>query len=352
MTRIYSIEGNIGSGKSTFVRMLKNHFSSASNCDNLKIGFLEEPVNQWESITDKHGKTVIEAFYADPDRYAFSFQMMAYISRLSILRQIIKENYDIIFTERCIFTDKNVFAQMLYDDNKINEIDFKIYNKWFDEFITEFKQFNFIYIKTNADIALSRVTKRARTGENIPLEYLEKCHLYHENWMKQYTDKIIIDGNTDSTIEPEIISQWIKTVIEEISTYSLKFDGASKGNPGPCGTGYVVYRNNEPLSEGSKFVSDSNTNNFAEYSALIDGLELCISLNIKKITIMGNSELVIKQVLKEYRIESPNLLPLSDKGSLFLYTTYPVPHGPGLPFDAPSNLREYVDISSITVLIH
>ena len=59
--------------------------------------------------------------------------MMAYISRLSLMRSAIKKNYDVIITERCIHTDKNVFAKMLYDTDKIDEINYKIYLTWFSK---------------------------------------------------------------------------------------------------------------------------------------------------------------------------------------------------------------------------
>ena len=53
---------------------------------------------------------------------------MAYISRIAILRKLVKENPDcIIFTERSVHTDKKVFAQMLHDQCKIEQIDFIIY---------------------------------------------------------------------------------------------------------------------------------------------------------------------------------------------------------------------------------
>ena len=131
---IISVDGNIGSGKSTIVEYLKNNIYKV-NHKKLKIYFLEEPVNVWESIIDKNdGKNIIEKFYENNEKYAFTFQMIAYISRLSLLKKIIKKDYDIIITERSIFTDRNVFAQMLYDSGKINEIEFITYNKWFDEF--------------------------------------------------------------------------------------------------------------------------------------------------------------------------------------------------------------------------
>ena len=86
MVRIFSIDGNIGSGKSTLVQKLKEFYSKKKNCSGKKICFLQEPVDQWNMITDENGKTMIECYYADPDKYSFPFQMMAYISRLALIR--------------------------------------------------------------------------------------------------------------------------------------------------------------------------------------------------------------------------------------------------------------------------
>ena len=60
MSQIYSIEGNIGSGKSTLVRMLKEYFK-----DNDKIIFADEPVEDWMSVKDNSGEDILSKFYAD-----------------------------------------------------------------------------------------------------------------------------------------------------------------------------------------------------------------------------------------------------------------------------------------------
>ena len=311
MVRIISVDGNIGSGKSSFVELLKKYYSNPKNCNGQKFCFLQEPVDIWNTITDKNGKTIIECFYSNPNKYAFAFQMMAYISRLSILRREMKNNYDIIFTERCIFTDKTVFAKMLYDDGKINEVEYKIYNQWFNEFINDFPDIEYIYIKTSPEIAFNRIKKRGRLGENIPLEYLKRCDEYHNNWMKT-NDKFDINGDIDSTTNPEIIDKWMETTNNYIHTYIVTFDGACRGNPGPCGAGFVIRKNNKIIEECNHFVSEKNTNNFAEYCALVLALRKCDQLNLKNLIVMGDSNLVIKQMKKEYKIESPNLIPLNN----------------------------------------
>ena len=312
MTRIFSFEGNIGSGKSTLVTAFQEYYSDENKCNGLKICFVQEPVDEWNTITDEAGKTVIECFYADNKRYAFAFQMMAYISRLTILKKELTKGYDIIFTERCLFTDRNVFAKMLYDEGKINEIEYKIYNKWFDEFIKDFPKVEYIYLKTNPQTTFDRIIKRGRPGEIIPLEYLTKCHEYHEHWLSNHVkDNYTLECDTD-TSGPDgqnIIMSWINKIDLNIPTYTLKFDGASRGNPGLCGAGYVIYKKNDNqiIHQGNLFIAESNTNNFAEYSAVIIGLQKCIELNIKSVNILGDSQLVIKQLQKEYKVSSENL---------------------------------------------
>ena len=87
MSAIYSIDGNIGSGKSRLISELKKNNDFANN-----VIFVQEPVNIWNEIKDKTGKTILEYFYEDKEKYSFSFQIMAYISRLAQLKKIIKEN--------------------------------------------------------------------------------------------------------------------------------------------------------------------------------------------------------------------------------------------------------------------
>ena len=206
--KIICVEGNIGSGKSTLVEKLKQKY-----LDREDVCFLQEPVEQWLQIKDKDGVNILEKYYKDQHTYAFSFQMMAYISRLSILKRAIENpKYKYIITERCLFTDKNVFCQMLYDDGFIDDIGFQIYNKWFDEFnYFESVTYSYIYIRTEPTVSKFRVEKRSRTEETIPLSYLEKCHSYHEAWLNTKESILVLDGNQDISINPDI-SSWYNEI--------------------------------------------------------------------------------------------------------------------------------------------
>lgn len=188
---IYSLDGNIGSGKSTFLDYLSNHLGKIEF--GRSIVYLKEPVDVWESIKDSSGDTILKKFYENQKRYSFSFQMMAYISRLSLLQKAVRKNPDsIIITERCVHTDKNVFAKMLYDSGMIEEIEYKIYLQWFDNFIKKLPLSGIIYMNTPPTVCHERIKKRNRTGESIPLEYLVSCDKYHKEWMKIYPDKTLL----------------------------------------------------------------------------------------------------------------------------------------------------------------
>jgi deoxyadenosine/deoxycytidine kinase len=225
-----SIEGNIGSGKSTLLSKLRDHYKNNDN-----VIFLKEPVDEWAKIKDINGTTILEKFYADQEKYSFSFQMMAYVSRIKVLRDTLKEktknendknknNNYIIITERSLYTDKMVFAKMLYDSGKIEDVNYQIYLNWFDTFSGEFPVHKVIYVKAAPEKCYQRIAKRSREGEeNIPIEYLTACSLYHDNMLDKTiescvcNEQLILDGNIDIYENKTQVDKWI----QEIEQYIL-----------------------------------------------------------------------------------------------------------------------------------
>ena len=205
MPIILSIEGNIGSGKSTLLAELEHVFAQDPS-----ICFLQEPVDVWDSIKDEAGVSILQKYYADQKRYAFSFQMMAYISRIALMREALKKNYRVILIERSVYTDSAVFAKMLFDDKKIEEIEYKIYLRWVNEFIADFPQVKYIYVRAEPAISHQRILQRGRTGETIPLEYLENCHKYHDAWLLNTQSPLLqLDANTDIS---ENLVKWVQEI--------------------------------------------------------------------------------------------------------------------------------------------
>jgi deoxycitidine kinase/deoxyguanosine kinase len=216
-----SIDGNIGSGKSTFISHLKNNvFTKSPN-----VIFLPEPVDEWNTIVDIQGNSILSKFYQDQDKYSFSFQMMAYISRLVLMQDKIKEIKNLharaddnsdkntndnhnnnecyyIFTERSLNTDREIFAKMLYEQGKMEDVNYQIYLKWFNNFA--YLPDTYIHINTDPEICLERIKKRSREGESlIELDYLKLCHRYHCDMFDKLTslninapkNVLIMNGN-------------------------------------------------------------------------------------------------------------------------------------------------------------
>jgi len=87
-------------------------------------------------------------------------------------------------------------------------------------------------------------------------------------------------------------------------------DGGSRGNPGPGAIGVIVRKDGEILTKYSAKIGDNVTNNIAEYTALIKALELALSYTKNELTCFLDSELIVKQLLGEYRVKNPRLLEL------------------------------------------
>jgi deoxyadenosine/deoxycytidine kinase len=215
MAQIITIEGNIGSGKSTLLAHLKEKYKTNPN-----ILFLREPVDEWENITDADGISMLQKFYTDKKTYAFSFQMMAYISRLALLKEAIKNNPDaIIITERSLITDKMVFAKMLYDSGNIEEVNYQIYLKWFECFACEYPIKKVIYVNSAPNVCYDRIHERARLGESvIPLDYLDTCDKYHMQMMVSFTENkneiLELDGNTNIKLKENehVFKKWLEDI--------------------------------------------------------------------------------------------------------------------------------------------
>jgi len=159
---------------------------------------------------------MLTLYYNNPTKYAFSFQMMAYISRLSDIKKAIIENPDsIIISERCLDTDRYVFAKMLYDSNNLEDVEYQIYLKWFDHFSDIVKMEKTIYLKTDPYICFERIAQRNRDGEsNISLEYLSSCHNYHEAMINKIRldNNILIINSNNNINEDNNLDNWINII--------------------------------------------------------------------------------------------------------------------------------------------
>jgi len=87
------------------------------------------------------------------------------------------------------------------------------------------------------------------------------------------------------------------------------FDGASRGNPGRAAIGVVVLKGGVPIREIGETIG-TTTNNVAEYRALLRGLDEAAALGARTVRVQSDSELVVRQLLGQYKVRSRHLAPL------------------------------------------
>lgn len=207
-----SLDGNIGSGKSTLLKKVKE------NIQNVII--LQEPVSEWLSITNENGKNFLDVFYTDKKRWSYTFQNLAYLTRMGLLfktiadikkntftniwNKMLNKPY-IIISERSILTDKNTFAKMLKDSDDMNSMEHMLYEKCFPVLLNQVDMSNVIYLQTDPVRSFERLKQRDRKEEStIPFEYIKSVDDYHNRWLYDENNGLnvlILDGNNDFELD-------------------------------------------------------------------------------------------------------------------------------------------------------
>lgn len=200
--RIVSLEGNIGAGKSTLLESLKQKYASRHD-----VLFVEEPVGIWESV-QQDGLNMLQLFYKNTNRYAFTFQVLAFTTRLKLLKDAIKKAQQseipikTIIMERSLEADRHIFAKMLNRNQQMEPCEYEIYVKMSDDILQDYSVDGIIWINTPPEECSKRIQNRAREGEeSIPLDYLRGCHENHIEWLGADTGfAYIVEDNRDETI--------------------------------------------------------------------------------------------------------------------------------------------------------
>jgi deoxyadenosine/deoxycytidine kinase len=202
----YIIEGNIGCGKTTLISQLKER-------DDFEV--IEEPVEVWKSITNEEGENILGMFYKESKKYAYIFQTIVFKTRMMALeRQQVKQ---VRFSERSIWTDKNIFSKNCYEIGFINTIEKNTYDIWFNWLESKItrKPDGIIYLRAEPETCFERVHKRDRSEEaTVSIDYLTNVHIKHEEWLmgsKTYGDIPIYI--IDNTYEPSRAFEKVQEIV-------------------------------------------------------------------------------------------------------------------------------------------
>ena len=216
--KIY-VEGNIGAGKSTFVNFLRETYGEA-------YSFILEPVDTWTSYVDNSGKNLLDNFYRDGPRWCYTFQMAAFMTRIrDIQRQERSDGDKSMIIERSIYSDRNCFAELGYKNGTMNDMEWAIYNDWFnwltEEFKTTIEADLVIYLQCPPETCAKRICKRNRAEEcSIPLEYLTGLHERHEDMIKRYKERGVPVIVVDATRDIETDGDYFKNILTRLPTHT------------------------------------------------------------------------------------------------------------------------------------
>ena len=175
---IVSVDSNIGSGKTTLLTILK-----AAMPD---VEVVLEPVGEWMRLKDPAtGKSLLELFYEDKKRWAYTFQNCAILTRLRTIKAALASTTKrVILTERSVLTDRYVFAEMLRESGEITGLEWELYEMWYNTFAADLPIRGVIYLTTGVGTSAGRIVTRGRAGEDhIPLDYLAALDAQHHRWL-------------------------------------------------------------------------------------------------------------------------------------------------------------------------
>ena len=162
--KIYALEGNIGAGKTTILKVLEKHFKD--------IEFVEEPVKKWQNLG---GMNLLNSFYSDPQRWGFSFEFYSMLTKIQALLNAADSDKPIIIIERSILSNK-IFMDLSNELGKLDKMEYcmlmNTYNFYLQNIYPQIA--GIIYLDTPVDECIKRITKRNRGEEcNIEKTYLE-----------------------------------------------------------------------------------------------------------------------------------------------------------------------------------
>ncbi|KAK3287162.1 hypothetical protein CYMTET_5315 [Cymbomonas tetramitiformis] len=190
----FAVEGNIGVGKSTFLELIKSDETLTRLVD-----LHEEPVAQWQAVGGNPKHNMLNAFYSDSTRHAYTFQNYVFITRfLQHHNAAMNPKAPCCLLERSVFTDCCVFAKTVLEEGLMTDLEGAVYHSWFNPVLQTLPHLvpdAFVYLRASPQSCYRRLCIRSRTEEAaVGLDYLGKIHDKHEAWF--------VHGSMPATITP------------------------------------------------------------------------------------------------------------------------------------------------------
>ncbi|CAL1409950.1 unnamed protein product [Linum trigynum] len=209
----FCVEGNISVGKTTFLQKIVSDTIELRDL----VEVVPEPIDKWQDIGPDHFN-ILDAFYAQPDRYAYTFQNYVFVTRVMQERESSIGLKPLRLLERSVFSDRMVFVRAVHEAKWMNEMEISIYDSWFDPVVSVLPGLipdGFIYLRATPDTCHKRMKHRKREEEGgVSLDYLRDLHEKHESWLfpSETGDHGVFSVSRpplqlDSSIHPDIRDQ-------------------------------------------------------------------------------------------------------------------------------------------------
>lgn len=205
-----AVEGNIGSGKTTFL----NHVENLPD-----VSVVSEPIEMWQNC---NGHNLLSLMYQDPKKWSFTFQSYVQLTMLSNHLKTTKTPIKLM--ERSIFSARYCFVEKMYRDKILDPPAFSVVDEWF-KWICQNNNVTvdlFVYLRTSPEVVYERIINRNRHEEkSVSFDYIKSLHDMHEDWLYNKSSKncmapvFTIDANIDLSViqdeygkfESEILSK-------------------------------------------------------------------------------------------------------------------------------------------------
>ncbi|KKR96710.1 MAG: hypothetical protein UU47_C0009G0005 [candidate division TM6 bacterium GW2011_GWE2_41_16] len=208
---MYILEGNIGSGKTTFLTMLQQHAP--------EIAVSLEPLTNWQK--ESYGQSLLGSFYQDPCRWAYSMETFAMQNR--VLQHLHdQQQKEPLIVERSIYSGHYCFATNGYAQGFLSQLEWTVYSAMFKLLVPGhcYPPRGFIYLRVNPHISFDRIKKRSRSEESaIPFDYIQSIHAMHEQFLIKKTHisnellnvpVLILDCNEDFESDPSVMAKHLR----------------------------------------------------------------------------------------------------------------------------------------------
>ncbi|CAG9831997.1 unnamed protein product [Diabrotica balteata] len=193
------VEGNVGSGKTTFLE----HFNKNEN-----VAVFAEPIDMWRNCS---GYNLLDLMYKDPKKWSFTFQSYVQLTMLGLHQKKIHQPVKLM--ERSLYSARYCFVEKMSRDGLMPPASVAVIDEWF-KYITATDEAQIdliVYLRTSPDIAYERILKRNRSEEKtVAFEYIKALHDIHEDWLYNKTlhnckaPVIVLNADLDrSVIEEE-----------------------------------------------------------------------------------------------------------------------------------------------------